>query len=110
MRADELRGHLEAVLLSVIDTEPAHGYAILEALRQRSGGALDLPTGTVYPALHRLERSRLIASTWTTVEGRRRRIYALTARGRKMLTDERAHWLEFVSTVSALLDSSPSGT
>jgi DNA-binding PadR family transcriptional regulator len=103
MRADELRGHLDAVLLSVIDDAPAHGYAIVEALRVRSGGSLDLPTGTVYPALHRLERAQLISSTWSTVDGRKRRTYVVTEHGKRVLSEERSAWRTFVGTVSSLL-------
>jgi PadR family transcriptional regulator PadR len=103
MRADEIRGHLDALLLAVIDEGPAHGYAILESLRERSRGSVDLPTGTIYPALHRLERAKLISSTWSTVDGRKRRTYALTALGRRVLTDERVQWRSFVSTVSSFL-------
>ncbi|HWD24502.1 MAG TPA: helix-turn-helix transcriptional regulator [Acidimicrobiales bacterium] len=107
MRADELRGHLDAVLMSIIDEGPAHGYAILESLRDRTDGSVDLPTGTVYPALHRLERAKLISSEWSTVDGRRRRTYILTPHGRKSLSLERAQWHSFVSTVSSLLASPP---
>ena len=56
MRAEELKGHLDALLLAALDDGPRHGYAVMEALRQSTGGRLDLPTGTIYPALHRLAR------------------------------------------------------
>ena len=79
MRPELLKGHLDALLLAVLEPGPQHGYAVIEALRSGSDGALDLPTGTVYPALHRLERAGLIASDWQTVGGRRRRAYHLTA-------------------------------
>lgn len=59
MKADALRGHLDPMILAVVEQEPLHGYAIMEALLERSGGELDLPTGTLYPALRRLERLRL---------------------------------------------------
>src|SRR6266545_1885119 len=71
MRPELLKGHLDALLLAVLETGPQHGYAVIEALRTSSDGALDLPTGTVYPALHRLERAGLIASDWETVGDRR---------------------------------------
>ena len=57
MRAETLKGHLDGIMLAVLEPGPLHGYAVMEALRARSGGQVDLPTGTVYPALHRLERS-----------------------------------------------------
>ena len=78
MRAETLKGHLDGILLAVLEPEPRHGYAIMEALRTRSGGQVDLPTGTVYPALHRLERAGLVEATWSAAGGRRRRVYQLT--------------------------------
>ncbi len=68
MNPDALRGHMDALLLSVLEREPLHGYAIIEALQERSGGALSVPTGTVYPALRKLERAGLLSSEWATVE------------------------------------------
>lgn len=67
--------------MSVVEHEPLHGYAIIEALRDRSGGQVSLPTGTVYPVLRRLERLGYLDSTWSTVSGRRRRTYRLTKTG-----------------------------
>ena len=58
MRAEELKGHLDALLLAALEDGPRHGYAVIEALRQDTGGRLDLPTGTIYPALRRLEAGR----------------------------------------------------
>ena len=103
MRPELLKGHLDALLLAVLDGGSRHGYAIIEALRSASGGALDLPTGTVYPALHRLERAGLIASDWQTVGGRRRRAYQLTASGHTALGEQRAVWEQFSTAVSAVL-------
>ena len=81
MKDEALKGHLDLLLLGVVRDSPAHGYAIIEELRRSSGGALDLPEGTVYPALHRLEKAGLLASRWSE-EGRRRRVYELTRRGK----------------------------
>src|SRR5688572_28781557 len=67
MRPDLLKGHLDTLLLAVLEAGPQHGYAVIETLRTGSDGALALPTGTVYPALHRLERAGLITSEWQTV-------------------------------------------
>jgi DNA-binding PadR family transcriptional regulator len=104
MRAEILKGHLDTLLLATLEVGPRHGYAIKEALRAGSGGRFDLPTGTVYPALHRLERAGLVRSTWSTVGGRHRRTYELTADGRRMLGAERVSWQEFAAAVSALLE------
>jgi PadR family transcriptional regulator PadR len=103
MKADALRGHLDALLLAVLDGDPRHGYAIIEALQERSGGTLNLPTGTVYPALRRLERAGYVESAWSVVGGRKRRTYKLTGAGRRVLTDERTAWREFTDTIGAVL-------
>jgi PadR family transcriptional regulator PadR len=102
MKADELKGHLDALILSVLSREPLHGYAVIEALRDRSGGKLALPEGTVYPALHRMERSGLLASEWSH-NGRRRRVYRLTNRGQRELGARRERWREFTITIDAVL-------
>jgi len=107
MRPELLKGHLDALLLAVLEDGPQHGYAVIELLRAGSGATIDLPTGTVYPALHRLERAGLIASDWQTVGGRRRRAYHLTAAGVRALGEHRAVWDEFSAAVTALLGARP---
>ncbi|MGH2843456.1 MAG: PadR family transcriptional regulator [Solirubrobacteraceae bacterium] len=102
MNAEELKGHLDALILAVLAAEPLHGYAVIEALKRRSGGELSLPEGTVYPALHRLERDGLLRSDWTE-GGRRRRVYSLTRRGRSELGVRRARWRAFASTIDTVL-------
>jgi DNA-binding PadR family transcriptional regulator len=103
MKPDALRGHLDALLLAVLDDEPRHGYAVIEALQARSGGALALPTGTVYPALRRLERAGYVESAWSTVGGRERRTYRLTGAGHRALAAERSAWQQFTATIGAFL-------
>lgn len=103
MKPDVLRGHLDGMILAVLEGEPLHGYAVLEALQQRSGGALDLPTGTLYPALRRLERAGYLRSEWSTVGGRRRRTYRLTAAGKRTLAAERSEWRTFTALVEGVL-------
>lgn len=98
-----MRGHLDMILLAVVESEPSHGYAIVEELRRRSGDVLDLPEGTVYPALHRLERQHLLASQWQVVDGRRRRVYRLTRSGQRALGVKRREWGEFAQTVQRVL-------
>ena len=107
MRAETLKGHLDGILLAVLEPGPSHGYAIMEALRVRSGGAVDLPTGTVYPALHRLERAGLVRASWSGGGGRRRRVYELTPAGRRALDGERSTWRGFSAAVTALLQPAP---
>jgi DNA-binding PadR family transcriptional regulator len=79
----------------------------MEALRQSTGGRLDLPTGTIYPALHRLEAAGLIAGSWSVVAGRRRRLYRLTATGAGALSGKRADWRIFATVISAALEGRP---
>jgi PadR family transcriptional regulator, regulatory protein PadR len=107
MRAETLKGHLDGMLLAVLEDGPGHGYAIMEALRAGSGGHFDLPTGTIYPALRRLERAGLIEGAWSEVGGRRRRVYELTPAGRGTLAAERGTWRVFSAAVSALLEPAP---
>lgn len=107
MRAETLKGHLDGMLLAALEAGPRHGYAVMEALRAGSGGQFDLPTGTVYPALRRLERAGLIRGTWAEASGRRRRVYELTPAGRRALAAERGSWRQFAAAVTALLEPAP---
>ncbi|MDQ8044041.1 MAG: helix-turn-helix transcriptional regulator [Solirubrobacteraceae bacterium] len=103
MKAEALKGHLDGLLLAIVDGGSTHGYGVISALHDRSDGAFDLPEGTVYPALHRLERAGLLESSWSTAAGRRRRVYAITAAGRAALHDRRADWRSFTTAVDAVL-------
>ena len=103
MRAETLKGHLDALILAVLAEGPLHGYAVIEALRERSEGAFDLAEGTLYPVLHRLEADGHLSSSWSAASGRRRRIYRLTRRGRGALARRRDEWAGFVRAVDAVL-------
>lgn len=107
MRAQALKGHLDGMLLAALEDGPRHGYAVMEVLRAGSDGQFDLPTGTIYPALRRLERAGLVCTRWSEDGGRRRRIYELTPGGRRMLDAERHAWREFSAAVTALLGPQP---
>jgi PadR family transcriptional regulator PadR len=98
----ELHGHLDLLVLAVLADAPAHGYAVIEELRRKTSGAFDLPEGTVYPALHRLEASGLLASRWE-VHGRRRRVYRLTRRGRGKLERGRSEWRAFSGAMESVV-------
>src|SRR5579864_3059388 len=102
MRAEALKGHLDGLILATLSAGPAHGYAIAQALRARSDGAFDLAEGTLYPALHRLERAGLIESAWSIEPGRKRRIYQLTRSGEQALRERRREWRRFASAVEAV--------
>ena len=101
MTSEELKGHLDLLLMAVLESGPAHGYAIIETLRRRSGGTFDLPEGTIYPALHRLEEDGLLSSVWSEDNGRRKRIYRLTPKGVKTLVLRQEDWRRFARAVDA---------
>jgi PadR family transcriptional regulator, regulatory protein PadR len=103
MSFEPLKGHVDLLLLSLLEDGASHGYGLVETLRERSEGAFDLAEGTVYPALYRLERRGLIASRWETVGGRRRRVYRLTGRGHTALARQRAEWRSFSHAVEAVV-------
>jgi PadR family transcriptional regulator, regulatory protein PadR len=100
----EMRGHLELLLLGTLrQTGPTHGYALITDLRERSGRIFDLPEGTVYPALHRLERDGLVTSRWESASPRRRRVYQLTPAGEAALVARRRQWRTYALGVQAIV-------
>jgi DNA-binding PadR family transcriptional regulator len=107
MQADKLKGHLDLLLLEILMAGPTHGYAVIVELRRRSEGSFDLPEGTIYPALHRLERRGLLHSEWRVVQGRRRRLYRVTPAGATTLAEERGDWEAFVTAVQAVQRGTP---
>ena len=103
-KSTKLNGTLDLLLLAVLSSGPAHGYAVIEQLRARSDGQFDLLEGTVYPALHRLEREGFLSSDWVAGSTRRRRVYAITATGAETLIDDHGKWQKFVSSVESVLN------
>jgi DNA-binding PadR family transcriptional regulator len=103
MRREQLKGHLDLLLLSVLAHGPAHGYAIIGELRERSAEEFTLPEGTIYPALHRLEAAGLLRSSWAEQAGRRRRLYELTAKGVSALAELQGEWRRFSTGVQAVV-------
>ena len=103
MRREQLKGHLDLLLLTVLADGPAHGYAIIGELRERSAEEFTLPEGTIYPALHRLEAAGLLRSSWAEQAGRRRRLYELTAKGVSVLADLQGEWRRFSTGVQAVV-------
>ena len=101
MIGEALKGHLDLLLLAVLAEGPAHGYAVIESLRRRSGGLFDLPEGTIYPALHRLEEQGLLLSRWSEDGPRRRRIYQLSPKGLQTLARRQDEWRQFSKAVDA---------
>lgn len=105
MKLDWTTSNLDALLLGVLRTEPAHGYEVIQRLREASDGEFDLPEGTVYPSLHRLEKAGVLRSSWDTVGGRRRRVYEMTPTGASALQTVRRAWNRYSFSVSAVLGS-----
>lgn len=103
MGTDLIRGHLEGLLLAVLVDAPGHGYALSQRLATRSGGELSVPEGSLYPALQRLERLGLVTSSWTSVEGRRRRVYVVTDAGRRQVGSAAREWRTFSAGVDRVL-------
>lgn len=101
MIGEALKGHLDLLLLSILAEGPAHGYAVIESLRARSGGTFDLPEGTIYPALHRLEGQGLLRSRWSEDGPRRKRVYQLTPKGQQALAKRQEEWKRFSKAIDA---------
>jgi transcriptional regulator len=100
LEGEMLKGHLDMIVLAALSSRPAHGYAIIQEIRHRSGGAFDLPEGTVYPALHRLEDAGLLSGEWHKSDaGRPRRVYSLTRRGQTALAVQHDIWRHFTAAV-----------
>ena len=99
-----LKGTLEPVLLELVASGKSYGYEIARAVREESGDVLHAQDGTLYPALHRLEKRGYLRAKWgSSPVGRRRRYYQLTAKGKRRLEDLRVEWKEFSKAVSRIL-------
>jgi len=105
MRGDVLKTHLELLVLTALDSGPGHGYSIIRSIRERSDGEFELLEGSLYPALHRLERDGLVTSSWSEVGGRRRRVYELRPRGRDALEERQGDWRRFERAMNSILAS-----
>jgi PadR family transcriptional regulator PadR len=107
IHGDKLRGHLEAMILAALERGDAHGLEILHRLDEAGCGLLKLKEGSLYPALYRLESAAQVQAVWEEEphgrRGARRRIYRLTAKGKKALSAGRNEWQQFVSVLSGIL-------
>jgi PadR family transcriptional regulator, regulatory protein PadR len=105
MRQQELlKGNTETLLLALLELEPMYGYHIVKEMKQRSSGYFDFKEGTLYPALHRMERDHLIEGRWQdTPNGMRRRYYHITEKGRRALSDRLTEWQRFSQAMNAVM-------
>lgn len=104
---EEIRGHLELLLLSVLAERKAHGYDVMRELRERTGGVFDFAEGTIYPALRRLEIDGFLDSKWDSSSGRRRRVYELSEAGRAELAGRRRDWMRFAWAMARVVEQAP---
>lgn len=105
-RSDLLQGTLDVLILKVVGLGPIHGYAIAQRLQQMSGAVLQVQQGSLYPALHRLERRRWLKAEWAASEtGREARFYTLTRLGRAQLQEQRANWDRLSAAISGVLST-----
>lgn len=106
--AELLPGTLDMLILKAVSLKPLHGYGVLLRIRQISGDALDIPQGSLYPALYRLEHQGLIAAAWGQSDNNRRaKYYTLTIAGRRRLREETAGWNRLASAIASALNTTP---
>ncbi len=109
-RVELLQGTLDLLILQTLQWGPRHGYGISQAIRTDSGERLQVDTGSLYPALHRLERQKWIAAEWKQSDNNQRtRVYSLTARGKKQLASERSRWAQLTDAVASILGARKEG-
>jgi PadR family transcriptional regulator, regulatory protein PadR len=109
-RVEVLQGTLDMLILKTLQWGPQHGYGIVQALRANSGEMLQIETGSLYPALHRLERQGWVRSDWKQTESNQRaKVYRITATGKKQLADDLSRWQRIVQAVTSIIDREPKG-
>jgi PadR family transcriptional regulator PadR len=105
-KSDLLQGTLDMLILKVVALGPLHGYAIAQRLQQMSGAVLQVQQGSLYPALHRVEKRRWLRAEWATSDtGREARFYSLTKLGRQQLGEQRANWDRLSAAISGILST-----
>ena len=103
-RIELLQGTLDLLILETLRWGPQHGYGIAQTIRTGSSDVLQVDTGSLYPALHRLEKQKLVAASWRLSANKQRtRVYRLTTRGRQQLTSERSRWTRLVEAMAGVL-------
>ena len=104
-KSDLLQGTLDVLILKIIALGPVHGYAVAQRLQQISRDVLQVQQGSLYPALHRLEKRGWVRAEWASETGRDARFYTLTREGRRQLDDQRANWMRLSTAVTAVLNT-----
>lgn len=105
-RTEILQGMLDMLILKTLAQQPLHGYGVAQQIRLLSGERLQIPQGSLYPCLHRLENRRMIRGRWEeTPGGRRAKYYELTAKGRRLLDEEISSWRELSHAISLILET-----
>ena len=108
---DLLKGSSNSLLLSLLEQQPMYGYQIVKELESRSQGYFKFKEGTLYPALHRLEKSGLLSGNWQTLSnGRQRRYYHITAKGQQKMVMEKTQWKDFLNAVKLIIQPEPAST
>ena len=108
-RIELLQGTLDLIILQSLRWGPRHGYGLAQMIRSNSGERLQVDAGSIYPALHRLEKQKWIEAEWQVAETKQRvRVYQLTTAGRKQLTVERTRWEQLSAAIAGILEPAPS--
>jgi PadR family transcriptional regulator, regulatory protein PadR len=103
-KSDLLQGTLDLLILKTLEVEPMHGWGITNRIQQRSDSVLQVNQGSLYPALHRLEEQGWVIAEWKTSENNRQaKYYALTAKGRRQMADEKANWIRLSAAVANIV-------
>jgi transcriptional regulator len=109
-RIELLQGTLDMLILRALQWGPAHGYGIVQMLRSSSGDALQVETGSLYPALHRLERQGWVSAEWKLTESNQRaKFYRITATGKKQLVADLGRWQQMVDVIGSIMCADPDG-
>ena len=104
-RHDLVKSNIDSLLLCLINKQPMYGYQLIKVLREQSQGYFQFKEGTLYPALHRLEKSGLIEGEWQTLtNGQQRKYYKITDKGHATFAEKRSNWFEFLTAMNLIID------